>query len=227
MIKLEQINKYYKLCLALSGSMEVYHVGRKLIEGNFNFSYIGSGEGLGALGPGVYFTNDLEIAKRYAKYSRRPYLYKAIISTDKLYNPVTGEPSNLRDLKKKVDEQLNIINKDYLELFSRQENTYRVKDTSLNEKRRNLLKNNGISGFYIELPNGALEICIFDLSIISITESTPLLGTQKEYDKQEREDLIEDSKCFFCKKQMWDPFMEAYDKSLEEKHMSECEGAQS
>lgn len=229
---LGRINKYYKLCLAISGSIEVYHVGRKLDDGKFNFAYLGTGEGMGALGPGIYFTDNVDIAKLYAKHSKRPYLYKAIIPTDRLYNPVTGEPKNLRDSILKIREQIFQGNKNrhYLDLFS-QQGTSRVKDTELNEERRNLLKENGIGGFYIQLPSGALEICIFDLSMISIVETIPLLGTQEEYDEQERQDLIKASKCFLCKKEMWDPSTARDDKEdrirrykLQEEHLSTCEG---
>ena len=201
------IDKYYKLCLALSGSIEAYHVGKKLDEGKFNFAYIGSGEGMGALGPGIYFTDNIDLAKLYGKYSKRPYLYKAIISADKLYNPVRGEPKHLRDTIQKIEAEVLKDRKypSYLDLFSRQENSFRVRDTELNEERRNLLKEHGIGGFYVELPSGALEICIFDLSIISLVESVPLLGTQEEYDEQVKQDLIKASKCFWCKKEMWDP----------------------
>lgn len=203
---LGRINKYYKLCLAISGSIEVYHVGSKLDEGKFNFSYLGTGEGMGALGPGIYFTDNINIAKLYSKYSKRPYLYKATIPADKLYNPVSGEPEHLRDTFQKIIAETLKDRKypSYLDLFSRQD-SYRVRDTELNEERRNLLKENGIGGFYVQLPSGALEICIFDLSMISIMEKIPLLGSQEEYDEQEKQDLIKASKCFFCKKEIWDP----------------------
>jgi hypothetical protein len=223
---LRLINKYYKLCIANSNIIEAYHVGRKLDGGKFDFSYLGTGEGMNALGPGIYFVNDINLAKLYAKYSKRPYLYKALIPFNKLYNPVTGEPKELLKAKKLVEKQIHGEGKDHLDLFSKQKN--RIEDSPHNENVRNLLKANGIGGFYITLPGGALEICIFDLSIITIIELKPL-GSQEEYDEQERQELIEDSKCFWCEEQMWDPSTALNNKEdrirrakLEELHKSTC-----
>jgi len=234
---INQVNKYYNLCLALSGSMEVYHVGSKLYGGNFDFSYLGTGEGMGALGPGIYFSDNKNLAKLYAKYHKRPYLYKAIIQADKLLNMVTGEPRHLSDKVNQIRAQLQDLLPDkrdcshcrgtgnyyqikchdcdgtgkvknvrqMYDLFP-MFNKYTVKDNQEeNNVARKLLSDNGIGGFYITLPGGPLEICVFDLSIISVVETIPLLGTQEEYDEQEHQDLITSSKCYWCKETMWDP----------------------
>ena len=44
----------------LSGHTTAYHCGSS--RGDFSFRYTGTGEGLGALGPGIYFSSTPEMA---------------------------------------------------------------------------------------------------------------------------------------------------------------------
>jgi hypothetical protein len=74
-----------------------YHCGKPDIESEFNFNSLGTGEGAGILGPGIYFATDRSIAERYCKYKEEAVMYKAKIPKENIYDPLKGEPKNLRE----------------------------------------------------------------------------------------------------------------------------------
>jgi len=175
-------NKYYKKCLALSGSIEAWHCGRELSGNSFSLDFLGSGEGMLYLGPGIYFTDNRDLALRYAKYHDKAFLYKVSIPLDQVYDPGRGEPLNLREKSIELQKQLRID-------LGLPENKHLSPTDSFKygkeivgflvqkfgrSKAVQMLKDIGINGIYEHLPSGALEICIFDPSVISILDKEPL-----------------------------------------------------
>ncbi len=58
----------FKLWLEQNQSEEIWYHGRTVDSPIFSLDYVGREEALDQEGPGFYFTNDLENAKRYAEY---------------------------------------------------------------------------------------------------------------------------------------------------------------
>lgn len=79
--------------------MHAWHCGAKPAIASFNdfVKYVGSGEGLIILGPGIYFASDERAARRYCKYAPRPTLYEAEIDTSDYYDSVSGRPGRVHE----------------------------------------------------------------------------------------------------------------------------------
>jgi hypothetical protein len=182
---LSKIDRYYKLCLAISGSITAYHCGTDLVGGSFSLNHLGSGEGLLYLGPGIYFADDKQIALSYARYALRQqgkqaHLYKVSIRADGLYDLARGQPMHLRE--KSIEMQ-----KELCKQFSYKEDKHLCSTDSFKygkeyigfivekfgqDKARSMLKAIGINGIYENLPSGALEVCVYDPSIITVIEKS-------------------------------------------------------
>lgn len=150
-----------------------YHCGKYLQGGHFNFRNMGSGEGLHALGKGIYFSNKENVAKLYCKYSNRAYLYKCSINVDNIYFPRMGTPENLRSNVKKLREKFGGLPsaseaKYGPGIFGKVFAHHSVSDAHA------ILVGHGIKGLKTVLPNGAEEIAVFDLSIIDIVDGQPV-----------------------------------------------------
>jgi hypothetical protein len=78
--------------------VRAWHCGAKPAIASFTdfVKYIGSGEGIRILGPGIYFASREDAARRYCKYAKRPTLYEAEIDTTDFYDSVSGRPSHVR-----------------------------------------------------------------------------------------------------------------------------------
>lgn len=171
--------KTARLTKASSGKITVYHGGSKLRGDSFSLDNIGSGEGIGILGPGVYFTDNERLAKAYLKYARGPaYLYTAELDMTDFYNPTTGLPERFRgpvsslikniieDGSARVNSFGNIAG---VSLFDHGKYPIGelVKTFGRSAGREKLLSI-GIKGLYDVLPGGQLELCAFDMSTINV-----------------------------------------------------------
>ena len=177
---LSKASAYNKLCLALSGSMEAYHCGSDLIGGGFSLNHLGAGEGMLYLGPGIYFTDSKNLALGYAKYVQKAYLYRVNIQTDGLYDPARGLPMNLREksiqLQDDLRKEFGFATDKHLtstDSFKHGKEFIGFLVEKLGrEGARARLKSVGINGAYENLPGGALDVCVYDLSIITVIEKT-------------------------------------------------------
>jgi len=141
-----------------SDKIIAYHGGSLLSNNEFSLKHLGSGEGMAALGKGIYFATNKNIAKLYCKNSSNPVLYTVEIETDSLYNPVKGIPKEIAD-----------------KIWDVAGNGASSKE--LDKARDIVEKEMGIKGHYIDLPAGGLEIAVFDPSIIKIIDKE---GIKKE-----------------------------------------------
>lgn len=152
-----------------------YHGGRDLEGDSFSFKYSKTGEGYSALGPGIYFSDNEILARRYCKYSTDPIIYTVSIDSSGLYNPISGEPKKfIQPIKDLVESELKI--QDPYRGVSRLTHGPGYIGTIFKalgpEEGRQALKNIGITGAIEELPSGAHEIAIYDLSTIQIISKT-------------------------------------------------------
>lgn len=78
-------------------TMHAWHCGAKPAIASFDdfVKYIGSGEGIRILGPGIYFATSERSARAYCKYAQRPVLYEAEIDTVDFYDSVSGRPARV------------------------------------------------------------------------------------------------------------------------------------
>lgn len=166
-----------------------YHCGRKLEGGKFKLSYAGSGEGMQALGPGMYFATEKAVAELYCEYARDPYLYTVEIPTKGLYYAQQGVPEHFREPLHKLRDDLIDEHGEYDKLrdeyrlpFAR-ELQYgpgyigRIFKLLGPKKTISMLGKIGIDGLYAKLgayAGGAFEIAVYDPSIIRIVDVSPV-----------------------------------------------------
>ena len=158
----------------------VYASGPKLIGGNFSTSYIGTGEGNAILGPGIYFSDNKNVALLYAKRFDNPFLHEVELSTDGFYNPITGQPLYLRELLLKEEEKL--ANKKGLQHLPYGISLIHGSGRIGNIVREvgpknalNIFSHIGLRGCYEKIAGGtALEFAVFDLQSIKLIKSSPV-----------------------------------------------------
>jgi len=157
-----------------SGVARAYHGGSKLKGDNFDATHLGAGEGLSALGPGIYFASDIDIAKLYCKYVDKPYLYTVDLNTTDYYNPTTGEPEHLRGASAELEQELK-TNLDKVRGVSYLNHGKRPFGPVVKlvgpSKARELFIKVGIRGAYENLPNNVIEYAVFDIGTIEIIDS--------------------------------------------------------
>lgn len=166
-----------------------YHCGRELDGGSFSLSYAGSGEGMQALGPGIYFATEEPVAELYCKYARDPYMYTVEIPTKGLYYAQQGVPEHFREPLKALRDDLIDKHGEYDKLWgeyrlpSARELQYgpgyigRIFKLLGPKKTISLLGEIGIDGLYAKLgayAGGAFEIAVYDPSIIRIVDVSPV-----------------------------------------------------
>ncbi len=170
----KRINRLIRLGLDQS-KIIAYHGGSELEGDSFSFEYSKTGEGYSALGPGIYFSDNEILARRYCKYSKDPIIYTVSIDSSGLYDPISGEPKKFRQPMQEL-----------LESTIKTQDPYRGVNRLIHgpgsigaifkalgpEEGRQVLKNIGITGAIEELPSGAHEIAIYDLSTIQIISKT-------------------------------------------------------
>ena len=165
-----------------SGIITAYHGGSKLSGDKFSLDHIGSGEGIGVLGPGVYFMDRERGAKSYLKYARGPaYLYTVELDTSDFYNLTTGLPERFRgpvsalinQVKESGIARLNHYG-DIAGVSLFDHGKYPigelVKTFGRSEGREKLLSI-GIKGLIEILPGGQQELCAFDMSTIKMVNA--------------------------------------------------------
>ncbi len=147
----------------LPPTLEAFHVGHT---NSLSLDWVGRGEGNIILGPGVYFTTNLGFALEYQKYNRKTaYLTTATIATEGLYDPTWGIPTELAEKVIELSRSCGIRHADSFRYGSGSIGIIMKKHGF--DKGRKLLAEIGIKGAYEVLPSGAIEIAVFDLSILS------------------------------------------------------------
>ena len=163
-----------------ASSTTAYHCGGKL--SRFDLAHVGKGEGLGVLGPGIYFASTPELAGIYCKYSSEPHLYEVTLNTRGYYNSQKGTPAPQRDALLALIDQL--VEQGRLERtpsgFIRGVDSFKhgqgsigavIKALGVTAGRRALI-DIGITGAYENIPSG-IEYVAFDMSTIKIVSTTP------------------------------------------------------
>lgn len=149
-----------------------YHCGKPNREADFDFKYLGSGEGNTILGPGLYFSTNKSIAELYCKYKEGSILYVAEFPMSNIYNPTTGEPRNLRDSIISIvsDIERETGRDPYRGVVSLKHGKGSIGAIVKHygpEKARDVMVQAGIFGAVEQLHN-SLEIALFDLSQATI-----------------------------------------------------------
>lgn len=150
--------------------------------------HVGTGEGMGYLGPGLYFTSDERGARSYCRYTgKKSVLYCVTLDTTGFYDPkwgydpVNGHPSPLG--KTLRDEQARL--KDvagYTDAFKYGRDPVGVIYKALG--RNGALERFaelGVRGIFEMLPGGDLELCVYDPAAI-----TPVSDHQPAEEEQEK-----------------------------------------
>ena len=153
----------------LSGKgITAYHGGREFDDG-FSLDFVGSGEGMGILGPGVYFITSKNIAKKYCKYVDRSALYTVNIKSDGLYEPAQGIPRDLHNTLKTIVQDLNLPKTTVMSLTHGKEYIGKLNAAFGPHKARQILVKAGIKGAYEKIGDH-YEISVFDPSIVTIID---------------------------------------------------------
>jgi hypothetical protein len=168
------MKKNFKISNAISGTVEAWHCGA-LANGHFSLDFLGSGEGINYLGPGIYFASNKKTALVYAKYVNKPFIYKCSFSADGLYDSNLGEPLHLREriirLNEELRKQFNKTDISPTSSFKYGKHTIGFLHEKFGrQKAFEILKSIGINGAYEILPDGTIEYCIFDVDSIKIVE---------------------------------------------------------
>lgn len=158
-------------------SMQAWHCGAKPEHASFDdfLKHLGSGEGMGILGPGIYFATSEVLARHYCKYSRgrKAVLYEATIDTTDYYLTIGGTPKRVRD---RLFAALEEVGLDSTEP-SQSSLTYGrgligLLNWKLGKKAAvQLLVKHRVRGALELLPSGIWEIAVFDPSTITVTSS--------------------------------------------------------
>ena len=158
-----------------------FHCGASNIK-TFSLKFVGLGEGLSALGPGMYFNSSRVLAERYCKYVSNPTMYEVSLDTSGFYDSTYGMPLHLRKgLSTLVD---SLVESGKLEM-SPGGNIRGVsplthgpgyigavfKALGAKEGRVALIKI-GITGALEKLPSGAIEYAVYDEDQILIQGAT-------------------------------------------------------
>ena len=149
-----------------------YHCGKPNREAEFDFKHLGTGEGTMILGPGLYFSTNKSIAKRYCKYKEGAVLYRAEIDMSGIYNPTTGQPQRLRSpMRSIIDDIEKETGRDpyrgVLPLKHGKGSIGAIVKHYGPKKARDIMIQAGIFGA-VEQLHSSLEIALFDLSQATI-----------------------------------------------------------
>lgn len=153
-------------------TITAYHCGRRLVGDRFDPKYVGTGEGMTALGPGIYFADNRNIALMYCKYVDEPYLYTVKLDATGLYDPVWGEPPHLRDAVVDLVDSFDLDDpyRGVRRTVHGPASTGAVFKHLGPEGGRAALKDVGVTGIFERLPSDALEIAVYDPDIIEIVD---------------------------------------------------------
>lgn len=161
-----------------------YHCG-PLMEDGFSLRHVGTGEGMSALGFGVYFATQEYIAKLYCKYVERrdqvPYLYTVRLDAAGLYNGIWGTPMHLRIALSDATEEL-ARRAGVRQLPRGSRLTHGIGSTAAlfahlgRVEAWEVLDDLGVTGAWEVLGRGDpgdLEIAVWDMSIIEVLDVVP------------------------------------------------------
>lgn len=95
-------------------SVRAWHCGSVPDDRAFTdyLQHLRRGEGMGILGPGIYFITDEGGARVYCKYAAEPRLYEAVIDTSAFYDSVWGEPRELQERVRQAALDVGVRNPD-------------------------------------------------------------------------------------------------------------------
>lgn len=159
----------------LPPKVTAYHCGPKIQK--FSLKYVGSGEGMSALGPGIYFATEKFVAANYCKYARNSYMTEVLIATRGLYDAIWGIPLNLREsLHVATDALAHEMGKKRLPPGLRLTHGPGVIGEVFRhfgaQKGREFLVDLGVTGAYENLKSDlGFEIAVYDPSIVRIVRS--------------------------------------------------------
>jgi hypothetical protein len=135
--------------------------------------HVGTGEGMGILGPGLYFINSEEAALGYCRYAKKPVLYSVEIDTDGFYDSVWGydtihgSPSLLGKILDAEAERLQ-ERAAGVDVYRHGRNQIGVIYRALGQSAAiERLVQLGVRGAFEHLPDGSFELAVFDPSAIS------------------------------------------------------------
>lgn len=186
--------EFYKWVLlkesVLPAILEVYHCGAVFDE--FSINFVGRGEGLAALGPGIYFSDCPGISRLYCKYANRSQLYQAELNTTGIYNNRTGQPERLtQELSKIITELGYDINKFFDmpmgDLKTGMGTIGTVFKILGKDKGWQKLISHGITGASEKLPSGCWEIVCWDMRAIKSIKKTRTNKEGKDMTPEELE----------------------------------------
>lgn len=156
---------------SFGGVITAYHGGQNFA-GGFSLNFLGSGEGILYLGPGVYFSTNKETARLYCKYAKPASLYTVRLDSSGLYDPTFGEPYELREkLLALLDEtEAKHGRLPSADSFKFGKGTIGILAKFFGKEQFwQKMREIGISGTYEKLPN-SYEIAVFDPSIVEIVD---------------------------------------------------------
>jgi hypothetical protein len=152
-----------------------YHCGSKPPSESFDDfrKHLRRGEGMGYLGPGIYFATSYDAAKGYCKYAKVPFLYKVKIDVSDFYDPVRNRTPQVLPRLRAAVEEAGFKYSDYRESYDAF--TYgRGWIGYLNDKlgtrgTLELLLKHGVRG-QMEWVHTFWELAVFDPSVIRVIE---------------------------------------------------------
>jgi hypothetical protein len=159
--------------------IQAFHCGRDIGDGKFSIDYLGSGEGMAILGPGIYFITSQSIAEVYSKHHDVPFLYSVMIDKANFYEGNTGKPEHCRDSLFKIIDDLElklgrkVKNKNHESLTYGRGGIGDINKAVGGKECNRLLVENGIDGAIEKLPGGDIELCVFNADCIKSIEKIP------------------------------------------------------
>jgi len=174
----------------LSASLTAYHCGHD--RNAFSLDYIGEGEGMQILGPGIYFATNPHTAIRYCKYATEPVLFEVILNTENLYGTALSFRLDMAN-NQRLDRQFNkIASKLGYESVDKMPTASTLRQGRYpmgqivmeagNRKAIDLFLEHGIDGAYEFLPHGdedyGLEIAVWNLNAIRMKNKWPMQSQQ-------------------------------------------------
>jgi hypothetical protein len=154
--------------------VEVHHVGT-YTGGEIDQGKLLKGEGAGILGPGVYFSDKLDISNLYGKYTESPQTLTRKVNLANFFDPIQGTPGLMQKMRE-VKREAGIFEpvKGVRQFDHGRGGIGEVVKTVGPERARELFIKHGIYGAREKLPGGAWELSVFSPKAFIEGESAPL-----------------------------------------------------
>jgi hypothetical protein len=96
-----------------------YHCGSKPPSESFDDfrKHLRSGEGMGYLGPGIYFATSYDAARSYCKYAKEPTFYKVKVDVSDFYDPIRATTPHVQARLRAAVEEAGFKYSDYRESY--------------------------------------------------------------------------------------------------------------